>query len=222
MNFRILLLAITLQTIQLKAQNDSVVVNASTVTQTIYTALNNTPGIQSKSNSINFTYSPSPCNSCPVNSFGVQVNQNGTYFFYRNKNDAWQTLLVFLPVLLFGIILFVVISWLNRSGFKLADMLSENSPSEIDVENPDPEARKTIPFVPKKILPRSTSRLVALLSGLCSVAIATCATSYYFDIYLKTGKAPDLKNLFDILLSLGLGVVPYAVNKVSGAFTGGK
>jgi hypothetical protein len=64
--------------------------------------------------------------------------------------------------------------------------------------------------------PRSTSRLVVLLSGMVAVVISICMFSYtlYSWEHLGITHTPDWNALTVILLSLGIGIVPYAVNKI--------
>lgn len=163
------------------------------------------------------------CNMCKADTtHGLLIQQNGAYHYYALKLDGIQKALVFLPVLLFGFVLLYLLFKLKRGNYNIADMLSENTSVEIDVPNPDPATAPTIPFIKKRILNGSTSRLIALISGLCTVAIATCASSYYFYMYFKTSRAPDLNNLFDVLLALGMGVVPYTINKVTAAIAPSK
>lgn len=163
---------------------------------------------------------------------GLFIIDNGRSIYYPRKLDIWQYVLVFLPVLLFGFILYYVLAKLVRENYKLSEMLSDES--TVEVENPlltawlkegKPLADfpKDIPTrVKETVWPRSTSRLAAFLSSLMAVTVGACATSYYFYVLIKTGQAPNLSSLFDILLGLGVGVVPYAVNKLSSAVSGSK
>lgn len=63
----------------------------------------------------------------------------------------------------------------------------------------------------------SISRYIALLSTLLTLVIAVCLTCFYIYHYLRHGCAPNLSGFSAILLALGIGVLPYTVNKVSGA-----
>lgn len=70
--------------------------------------------------------------------------------------------------------------------------------------------------------PRSTSRLLALISGLISVGIACSITTFYMWMYFEcknctTQPKIELDELLTVLLSLGIGVIPYAFNKVGNA-----
>lgn len=146
---------------------------------------------------------------------GYLFNENG-HFVYSPRT--------ILPVILFGFVLLYTLKRLKTENYSLSEMLSDNEPSEIDVDNPlvKNAAGAAVPgqpaFIKKSVLVRSTSRMAAFISSLCAVAIGTCSTSYYFYMYLKTGQAPNLETLYNILLGLGIGVVPYAVNKIAAAF----
>lgn len=65
---------------------------------------------------------------------------------------------------------------------------------------------------------RSISRLLAFISGLISVGLACTITTFYMWSYFnKNMPKPELNDLLTILLSLGVGVIPYAFNKVGNA-----
>jgi len=64
---------------------------------------------------------------------------------------------------------------------------------------------------------QSTSRLIAFISGLTSVALAVCiATFYFYKSFLGEANV-SIGNLANILYGLGLGVIPYGFNKISSA-----
>lgn len=154
---------------------------------------------------------------------GYIYNDKGHFVYSPRKISFWQWMLVYLPVILFGFVLLYTLKRLKKENYSLSEMLSDNEPSEIDVDNPlavfnGAPVPGQPPFIKKSVLVRSTSRMAAFISSLCAVAIGTCSTSYYFFMYLKTGQAPSLDSLYNILLGLGIGVVPYAVNKIAAAF----
>ncbi|WP_341904403.1 hypothetical protein [Fluviicola taffensis] len=64
---------------------------------------------------------------------------------------------------------------------------------------------------------QSTSRLIAFICGITSVALACCITSYYFYKSFTGTEDVDLGNLSNVLFGLGLGVIPYGFNKVAAA-----
>lgn len=66
----------------------------------------------------------------------------------------------------------------------------------------------------------SVSRLIALLTGLITLGLASCLTSFY--IYKSFTGHPDvdLGKLATVLYGLGLGLVPYGFTKVAGVLKG--
>jgi hypothetical protein len=64
---------------------------------------------------------------------------------------------------------------------------------------------------------QSTSRLVAFISGITSVAIAACITSFYFYRSFLGDTNTSIGNLATVLYGLGLGVIPYGFNKIANA-----
>ena len=116
---------------------------------------------------------------------------------------------------------------LRQGGYSLADALSEN---DTVVTNSAAAANAPIAAGPvpnnaqqaqgtqtTQTLPgnRSTSRLVLFLSGITAILIAVCITTYYLYYYLCCGKPPELDGLISVLLTLGIGVIPYTVNRVT-------
>lgn len=63
----------------------------------------------------------------------------------------------------------------------------------------------------------SISRFLAFISGIVSVGLASTITSFYMWNFFDGGKPLNLNDLLTVLLSLGIGVIPYAFNKVGNA-----
>ena len=65
----------------------------------------------------------------------------------------------------------------------------------------------------------SVSRLIVFLSGYASVAISTCLASFiiYRGLAEPAKELPNLNGLLMVLLSLGIGIIPYAVNRITTA-----
>jgi hypothetical protein len=136
----------------------------------------------------------------------------------------FQKVLVLLPVGLALLFFLVVYRVLKRAGYKLADALSENDTvittvaAPANAQNPLAQAANDTPQTQStQTAPgnRSASRLVLFLSGITAIIIAVCITTYYLYYYLYCGQAPDLDGLISIILTLGIGVIPYAVNKAT-------
>lgn len=65
----------------------------------------------------------------------------------------------------------------------------------------------------------SISRYIALISSLLIIIIAVCMSCFFIYHYIRTGCPPELGALTTVILALGIGIVPYAANKVSGAIS---
>jgi hypothetical protein len=144
--------------------------------------------------------------------------------------SVMEWFLVFSPMLIF---LIISISLRNiLKGFGLRDALQDNEQSKKTILNPkytsaNLQALVTNPAmtalltptiqISDGVYPKSSSRYIALITSTVTWAISLCLTSYFIYAYIKTGKAPELNKLTDIVLTLGIGVVPYVFNKVSEA-----
>jgi len=129
----------------------------------------------------------------------------------------WLGIIIILsPLTIFIILTVTVHRILTRQGVKLSNLLAETEviiKKEEDAEEADDSSKdqKNIP------IKRSASRLVLFLSGITAIVLATCITSFYFfiNIYcIDCAMDLDLADFTNILLALGIGVVPYAVNQV--------
>jgi hypothetical protein len=147
---------------------------------------------------------------------------NGICFTCNSALDGWQRLIVFSPFI-FSIIVGGYCAYrLRREDFRLSEALAESNPMfkknvpnpNFNADNPGDEP----PTIEQIDLPnKSTSRIIAFFSGMAAIVISLAATSYFFYMFLKTGKAPEIDKLFDILLGLGIGVIPYSFNKMADA-----
>lgn len=82
-----------------------------------------------------------------------------------------------------------------------------------------PVAPRTDDEEPPKPEPatQSVSRLLAFISGLVSVGLACSITTYY--MWASFNKITvDIDKLSTVLMALGIGVIPYGVNKAAGVF----
>jgi len=123
----------------------------------------------------------------------------------------FQKGLVILPVVLAVLFFLFVFRVLKRAGYTLADALSEKDTVTTTVAaTSSTQETRTTQTAPGN---RSASRLVLFLSGFTAIIIAVCITTYYLYYYLYCGQAPDLDGLTSTMLTLGIGVIPYAVNK---------
>lgn len=130
------------------------------------------------------------------------------------KPDLIQWLLILLPVILFILLLWYFLRWLKKDNYKIADALSvDMSDEQVDQLQRASLASGTEAQQP--VLKRSSSRLIAFFSGLSAVIIAICITSYYMYFAIKGLPIPKFEELWPILASLGIGVVPYATKVIN-------
>ena len=163
------------------------------------------------------------------------------------SGGSW--VLVFMPILLFIILLIILLKGALKD-FKFIDALSENEQPRLTILNPEYSSattsiQKVLAIVPQpadlsdivpptlevSVLPGGTatttyrpsiSRFIALFSGMLTVIVAVCMVSFFLYNYMHTGCPPDLSNLSTVLIALGVGVAPYAINKVSSALASRK
>lgn len=132
---------------------------------------------------------------------------------------SWrQDVLVLMPVLLFLLLVFISLAVLKRTGFNLGDALSENEPVQKTIPNPNANLAAAKPTITISEYPQSSSRLLAFLTSIVAVVLVISVTTYSFYFGLKFGKMPDLGNLQTFAFSLGVGIVPYAFNRIASAF----
>ena len=103
--------------------------------------------------------------------------------------------LAYTPSIILAIALTFILFKLK--GFSLVDALST-----------DHDPAKKIP---------SASRLIAFISGISALVFSYGLFTFYTVIYIKTGCFPEVEKLTNALIALGIGVVPYSINKVAGA-----
>jgi hypothetical protein len=115
----------------------------------------------------------------------------------------WDVVLFASPIVLFIIILLISANRLKRDQkFSFSSMLSEKNASGEPLKDGDNNVN-------------SASRYVLFLSGVVAAISAVTMVSYYLYFYLHTGCAPKFDNLLQPLLALGIGIVPYSVNKLT-------
>lgn len=140
-----------------------------------------------------------------------------------------QWLIVWMPVLLFIFLFFFLLNRLRKEGFLLADALSSCVPVEVVNVAPavsgivtiPPPAIPANPPAPKDMmLLRSSSRLIAFMSGLTSIVISsTLMTFYFYDVLsgTNTSQTTYLDSVWKIIAGLGIGVLPYGFNMIKEA-----
>ncbi|QNA46046.1 hypothetical protein [Lacibacter sediminis] len=146
-----------------------------------------------------------------------------------------QWVLIFSPVLIFMIVLLAIRK--KMKDFDLKEALSETELPKKIIPNPEYTAEKIKSLAENPIaagllttlLPatlevtasdeptKSSSRYIAFITSSLTWVLALCLTCFFIYQYIKSNEAPTLTGLSSVLLALGIGVVPYAFNKVSKA-----
>lgn len=86
---------------------------------------------------------------------------------------------------------------------------------------PEGNARYEINDEAKRYRP-SISRFIAFISSFLIIITAVCMGSFFIYHYIKTGCPPSLGSFTTVLIALGIGIVPYAANRVSAAVSSNK
>lgn len=123
----------------------------------------------------------------------------------ENVSEILGIIIVLLPVFIFVLTMLVIKKRLKEQSVGLADLLSEPDDNK-GGKNKDAASGK-----------KSASRLILFLSGVTSLILGVCITTYYFymTIYcIDCSSNLDLSDFTNVILALGIGVVPYAVNQV--------
>ncbi|GEM_PF-6804385 len=116
----------------------------------------------------------------------------------RNDQLASYFWFVFIVPIMF----YLMYYWISKiPHFKLQEALSETGLNE------DGKATAV----------SSSSRVIAFFSGIAAISIALSIAVISLVSSLVVQTIPDFQNMANVMLALGIGVVPYAVNKVSGS-----
>lgn len=158
--------------------------------------------------------------------------------------SAGEKWLAITPILFFILIIFLVFIKLRKDKVSFKDLLLDKD-VEIALETQKtsqistlvssmqstsellPETKMKINKIAEDILNpvngdqvknnSSISRFLAFISGIVSVGLASSITSFYMWNFFDGGRPLNLNDLLTVLLSLGIGVIPYAFNKVGSA-----
>lgn len=143
--------------------------------------------------------------------------------------------IAFSPILLFLLITCIVFYWLKKDKISLKDLLLDKDANvQIEVEKTkQKEAFLSASSESQQAMNAaalnnsaesnteksntSVSRFLAFISGLVSVSLACVLTTFAIWNYFDVNSFPNLNDLVGVLLTLGIGVVPYAFNKISTA-----
>jgi hypothetical protein len=135
-----------------------------------------------------------------------------------------ETWIAFLPPIFFVLIIAMTVIKLRNDKTKLSDLLAEkdaivptaggNVVGGADAVNGAVAGGGTGITTP----PQSVSRFIAFLSGLVALSLGVCISTFYMYLYFSNPASKiDLSNLTSVIWGLGIGVIPYGVNKTSSA-----
>lgn len=117
-----------------------------------------------------------------------------------------QWLIAFSPILLFLLLFFTMLKGLGKDFFSQATREKTGPAAVRAADNNEPA-------------PASTSRFVLMLAGISAVITGLSMTTYFFYFKMtcvsRTCPDPDFSNLTNVLLALGIGVVPYTMRKLA-------
>ncbi len=120
--------------------------------------------------------------------------------------EAW---IAFSPVILFLLIITVISFKLGKDKTKISDLLAEKDLQPAGAVT-DP-ASTTVPA-------QSVSRFVAFLTGIVALALGSSVSTFYmYGYFCNPAVAINFSNLTNVILGLGIGVIPYGFNKISAA-----
>lgn len=137
-------------------------------------------------------------------------------------NKDYAILLSMLPVLLF-VLLFAIVMLSTQWRSLLQEVLSdkEAAPTSttrqpvLDSKGQHVSINKEPQFTNVSVYPKSTSRLVLFCSSLAAIFISISIVSASIYGYLLGCTIPDFSKLIAVVLSLGIGVVPYMTHKIT-------
>ena len=190
------------------AQTDS-----ATIIKGLRDSLRNSPALSKQPQATpDSAATPAPCVAC-----------------VKDITNPTQLFLVYAPFALLLLFTIIFIFWINKSNFTLEDALSI-TPSAKQYEAAakanvalaqnaaaNNQPAPAVPAVPDPQPQRSTSRLLAFITGVTAILIAICLVSYYaYAIFAGCGNEPQLNALWKILMGLGIGIIPYGINVWNG------
>ena len=137
----------------------------------------------------------------------------------------YETLIAFLPVIFFLLILIITTVKLKNDGTKLSDLLAEKDPqvaaggagAAVVAGGGAPAAPAA---APTQTSSQSVSRFIAFLTGLVALTVGVCISTFYMYSYFSdpaNTNTLDLSKLTNVIWGLGIGVLPYGFNKASSA-----
>jgi len=137
-------------------------------------------------------------------------------FFYQEHAETQFSDISIWFIIIPLLFLLAFLSWTNKAagGFDLKKALSELKIIEVHVANP----AGGYDLVKQKESIESSSRLIAFLSGIVALVLSFTLILISIYIYLNSGIMPNFSQLVNAVIALGIGVLPYSINKVTGIF----
>lgn len=125
--------------------------------------------------------------------------------------------LIFLPVLLFVVFAIMLFLRMKNSSITLSKLLAEKDLVMAQQTAAIAAANANEPPPPTTPPPASSSRLISLLTGVTATIISVGLTSTWIYGYVlnPSSGGPDFKNITTLLITLGIGVIPYGFNRIS-------
>lgn len=132
-----------------------------------------------------------------------------------------QKVLITLPVILFFLCLIITFLF-PKNGFDFRKSFYSEEPQQKTIQTDpvnNPKDTVTITLLEKDtgmpIYKLSVSRIIAFISSLTTLSVIVCFISYYAYCMLREQVLPDFKNLFEVIVGLGLGILPYGFSKLT-------
>ncbi|HXU28844.1 MAG TPA: hypothetical protein VN698_16560 [Bacteroidia bacterium] len=140
--------------------------------------------------------------------------------------ETWQHCLVLLPCVLFIVLVFLTLRKMQSAGFSFKQAFYNDEPEDKIIQAPttdNPNATVKITLLNKNGEPiyyPSISRIIAFLSGLTTLIVVVSFMSYYaYCMFAGFTEMPKFEGLSNLIMGLGLGVLPYSVNRVATSIT---
>jgi len=140
---------------------------------------------------------------------------NYNYFYDESKSTRFETFsnIYSIVFIVFFLLIGVVLTWKLR-GYDLKKALSEIK--LIESLTTDTKGIQTKSNT--EITIESSSRLLAFLSGVVALALSLTLILISTYTFLNTGIIPDFSHLVNSVLALGIGIIPYSVNRIASSF----
>ena len=143
------------------------------------------------------------------------IPQNNTLSMPGRPMDTIELALIAMPAALFLILFWLIGSLLYRQGFRLSNALTEKNILIHKRKTVTNLAQNTTSSSIDEEQPYSTSRAVLLISICCLAILIISLCSYYMYWYLQTGTVPQTEIFSQLFIALGLGIIPYIINRIS-------